>query len=703
MTDLRKVNIDGQEIEVPGDYTLMQACEQAGAEIPRFCYHERLSVAGNCRMCLVEWVGAPKPQASCALQVKDLRPNRDGSCANILTNSPTVKKAREGVMEFLLINHPLDCPICDQGGECDLQDQAMGYGRVGSRYAHNKRAVDDKYMGPLVATVMTRCIQCTRCVRFITEVAGVSEIGLASRGEDAEITTYLEKSLTSELSGNIIDLCPVGALTSKPYAFNARPWELEPTETIDVMDAVGSNIRVDSRDGRVLRIVPVINDDINEEWISDKTRFIWDGLGRQRLDKPYVRQAGKLVAVSWDEALAVVADKLGNDPEGIAAIAGDLACTESMKALMDLMDGLGVKNIDCRQDGAPLGEGSRQEYLMNTTIAGIEQADALLIVGADVRREAPLVNARIRKTWIHCDLDIAVVGVPYDLTYSYDHLGDTAAELEALLKSTKGFARKLKTAKNPMILIGQGALSRKDGTQIMRLCGKIADKYGMVREGWNGWNVLHSAAARVAGLDMGFVPAKGGRDLAAILAGAKDGSIKTIYNLGADEIKEDLFGAAFVIYQGSHGDVGAHRADVVLPGVAYTEKDALWVNTEGRVQMGRAAVPPKGDAKTDWKILRALSEACGRTLPYDDLESLHLKLFADHPTFAGLNHAPGAEGAEDFKPAKLGATGKPLKAPLKSAVGDFYFTNPIARASQVMAQCSKEYSTECAPMSEAAE
>jgi len=699
MTDLRKVNIDGQEIEVPGDYTLMQACEQAGAEIPRFCYHERLSVAGNCRMCLVEWVGAPKPQASCALQVKDLRPNRDGSCANIRTDSETVKKAREGVMEFLLINHPLDCPICDQGGECDLQDQAMGYGRSEARFDMNKRAVDDKYMGPLVATVMTRCIQCTRCVRFITEVAGVSEIGLASRGEDAEITTYLEKSLTSEMSGNIIDLCPVGALTSKPYAFNARPWELEPTETIDVMDAVGSNIRVDSRDGRVLRIIPVINDAINEEWISDKSRFIWDGLGRQRLDRPFVRKGGKLKPATWDEALGVVAKKLGGDPESIAAIAGDLACTESMKALMDLMDGLGVKNIDCRQDGAPLGETVRQEYLMNTTIAGIEQADALLIVGSDVRHEAALVNARIRKTWIHGELDIAMAGVPYDLTYSYDHLGDTADALEALLASPKGFARKLKSAKSPMILIGQGALTRKDGAKILRLCGKIADKFGMVRDGWNGWNVLHTAAARVAGLDMGFVPAKGGRDLAGILAGAKDGSVKTIYNLGADEIKEDLFGKAFVIYQGSHGDAGAHRADVILPGAAYTEKDALWVNTEGRVQMGRAAVPPKGDAKTDWKIVRALSELCGRTLPYDDLESLRLKLFADHPSFAGLNHAPGSEGAAKFKPAKLGKTGKPLKAPLKSNIGDFYFTNPIARASQVMAKCS----TECSPLQEAAE
>ena len=690
MTDLRKVNIDGQEIEVPGDYTLMQACEAAGAEIPRFCYHERLSIAGNCRMCLVEWVGAPKPQASCALQVKDLRPNRDGSPANIRTNSEVVKKAREGVMEFLLINHPLDCPICDQGGECDLQDQAMGYGRDRSRFALNKRAVDDKYMGPLVKTVMTRCIQCTRCVRFITEVAGVPEIGLASRGENAEITTYVEQSLTSEMSGNIIDLCPVGALTSKPFAFTARPWELEHTESIDVMDAVGSNIRLDSRGGAVLRIVPVINDEINEEWISDKTRFHYDGLKRQRLDRPYIRKNGRLVEADWPEALTLAAEKLSGDPDSIAAIAGDLVDTESMKALKDLMDVLGVKNLDCRQDGAPLGGGPRPEYLMNTTIAGIEQADALLIVGSDVRHEAPLVNTRIRKSWIFNDLAVGLVGVPYDLTYDYEHLGETAEALEKLLTARGGFAARLRRAKRPMILIGQGALARKDGEQIKRLCGKLAEKFDMVYEGWNGWNVLHMAAARVAGLDMDFLPGKGGRDLAGILTGAQDGSIQTIYNLGADEIPEDKFGRAFVIYQGSHGDRGAHRADIILPGVAYSEKEALWVNTEGRVQMGLAAVPPKGAAKTDWKIIRALSEHCGRTLPYDDIESLRRKLFADHPVFGGLGHAPGAEGAEDFKPARLGKAGKPLKAPLKSSLGNFYFTNPIARASTVMAECSAE-------------
>ena len=688
MSDLRKVNIDGEEIEVPGDYTVMQACEEAGAEIPRFCYHERLSIAGNCRMCLVEWVGAPKPQASCALQVKDLRPNRDGTPANIRTNTETVKKAREGVMEFLLINHPLDCPICDQGGECDLQDQAMGYGRDATRYQENKRAVDDKFMGPLVKTVMTRCIQCTRCVRFITEVAGVSEIGLASRGEDAEITTYLEKSLTSEMSGNVIDLCPVGALTSKPYAFNARPWELEPTQTIDVMDAVGSNIRVDSRGGRVLRILPVVNDDVNEEWISDKTRFVWDGLGRQRLDKPYVRKNGKLTAANWDDALELAASKLKGDPDGVAALVGDLADTESMKALKDLMDALGVKNIDCRQDGSNLGDGPRQSWLMNTTIAGIEEADALLIVGSNPRMEAPLVNTRIRKTWIEGGLEVGLIGEACDLTYDYDHIGTSPADLDSFAKSSKGFAKILKSAKNPMILIGSGVFTRSDANSVLNACGQLAKKFKMVRDGWNGFNVLQTAASRVAGLDMGFIPGKSGKNTKAILKACQDGSIKTVFNMGADEIDEDAFGKAFVIYLGSHGDKGAHRADLILPGAAYTEKDALWVNTEGRVQMGRMAVPPKGEAKADWAIIRALSARCDRVLPYDSIDALRTKLFEDHPSFAGIGHAPGADGADKFDPSKLGKAGKANKTGFGLSVENFYFTNPIARASQVMADCS---------------
>ena len=688
MSDLFKVNIDGQELEVPGELTVMQACEEAGAEIPRFCYHERLSVAGNCRMCLVEWVGAPKPQASCALQVKDLRPNRDGTPANIRTNSETVKKAREGVMEFLLINHPLDCPICDQGGECDLQDQAMAYGRDGSRFEENKRAVDDKFMGPLVNTVMTRCIQCTRCVRFITEVAGVEEIGLASRGEDAEITTYLEKSLTSEMSGNVIDLCPVGALTSKPYAFNARPWELEHVNSIDVMDAVGSNIRVDSRRGAVLRILPIINDAVNEEWISDKTRFVWDGLARQRLDRPYVRKNGKLSAVSWDEALIAAAERLKGDAEKIAAIAGDLCDAEGLKALKDLMDSLGVKNIDCRQDGSTIAGDERSAYLFNSTISGIEDADAVLIIGADTRLEAPLINTRIRKAWNAGTLDVAMIGEGVDLTYPYEHIGDSPADIVALTVATKGFARKLKSAKRPMIIIGQGALTRQDGPQIMRAAAKLAQAFGVVKADWNGFNVLHNAASRVAGLDMGFLPSEGGLDTNGILDAAKSGAVESVFLLGADEIDTSGLENTFVIYQGSHGDAGAHVADIILPAAAYTEKDGLYVNTEGRVQMGTAAVPAKGEAKDDWAIIRALSAHVGRVLPYDSLGALRETLFTEHPTFSGLDYAPGDDAVPALDLTVLGEAGSVSKAPFKNPISDFYMTNPIARASEVMAECS---------------
>ncbi len=676
MSDLRKINIDGVEYEMPGELTLMQACEEAGAEIPRFCYHERLSVAGNCRMCLVEWVGAPKPQASCALQVKDMRPNRDGTPANIRTNSEVVKKAREGVMEFLLINHPLDCPICDQGGECDLQDQAMGYGRDHTRFDENKRAVDDKFMGPLVKTVMTRCIQCTRCVRFITEVAGVEEIGLASRGEDAEITTYLEQSLTSEMSGNVIDLCPVGALTSKPYAFNARPWELESVESIDVMDAVGSNIRVDHRGGRVLRILPVINEDINEEWISDKTRFVWDGLGRQRLDRPFIRKDGKLQAAGWDEALKLVAEKLKGDPAKVGAIAGDLCDAESMKALKDLMDSLGVKNIDCRQDGSQIDASNRAGYIFNTTIAGIEEADALLIIGCNPRLEAPLVNTRIRKTWLE-GLEVGMIGENCDLTYPVEHIGNSPSDLVEFVKSNTGFAKSFKAAKKPMIIIGQAALTHDDADKILNLAASL----GVVKDGWNGFNVLHTAAARVGGLDIGFVPGEGGKSTKDIVSGDCD----VVYLLGADEIDATVLKDKFVIYQGTHGDAGAHVADVILPGAAYTEKDGLYVNTEGRVQMAVAAVPTKGESKADWAIIRALSGHVGKALPYNSLAALREKLFEDHPSFASLDHV----GSDNVDLSAIGASGKPNAVPFKNANADFYMTNPIARASNVMAECSK--------------
>ena len=703
MTDLRKVNIDGTEYEVPGEYTLMQACEEyGGAEIPRFCYHERLSVAGNCRMCLVEWVGAPKPQASCALQVKDLRPNRDGTPPNIRTNSETVKKAREGVMEFLLINHPLDCPICDQGGECDLQDQAMGYGRDTSRFVENKRAVDDKNMGPLVNTIMTRCIQCTRCVRFITEVAGVEEIGLASRGEDAEITTYLEQSLTSEMSGNVIDLCPVGALTSKPYAFNARPWELESVESVDVMDAVGSNIRIDSRTGRVLRIMPMVNDDINEEWISDKTRFVWDGLGRQRLDRPYIRKDGKLVPVDWDTALTLTAEKLKGDPERIAALTGDLNDAESMKALKDLIDSLGVKHMDCRQEGSNLG-GQRQSYLFNTTIAGLEQADAVLMIGVNPRLEAPLVNTRLRKAWVEGGTEMGLIGVPVDLTYDYNHLGSGPSDIKALMGSTRGFAAKLKQAKNPVVIVGSGVLSRQDNGAIMSLIGEFCAKFNIVREDWNGFNVLHMAASRVAGLDMGFLPGEGGKSTHEILAAAKSGALDTVFLLGADELATKDLKDVFVIYQGHHGDKGAHVADIILPEAAYTEKDGIYVNMEGRVQMGSAAVAPKGEAKPGWAIIRALSAHLERVLPYDSLGALREKLFADHPSFAGFDYASGAEGAKDFDLSKLGSKGKLSDTPFAVSLDDFYQTNAIARASETMAKCSALDAGADTSMHEAAE
>ena len=687
MSELRKIMIDGVEHEVPGNYTLMQACEEyGGAEIPRFCYHERLSVAGNCRMCLVEWVGAPKPQASCALTVNDLRPNRDGTPAHIRTNSEVVKKAREGVMEFLLINHPLDCPICDQGGECDLQDQAMAYGRDSSRFEENKRAVDDKHMGPLVNTIMTRCIQCTRCVRFVTEVAGVQEIGLASRGEDAEITTYLEESLTSELSGNVIDLCPVGALTSKPYAFNARPWELEKVESVDVMDAVGSNIRVDSRRGAVLRILPVVNDDVNEEWISDKTRFVWDGLARQRLDRPFIRENGKLRAASWDEALALVAQKMSGDPEKIGVIAGDLCDAESMKALKDLSGSLGIKNIDCRQDGSVLGEGARQSYLFNTTIAGIEDADAILLIGTNPRHEAPLVNTRIRKAWLSGGTEIGVIGEAADLTYDFEHIGTSAADVAKFAKSRKGFAKAFNDAKNPVVIVGANALTGKDGAALLNAIGELSAK--IVRDDWNGFNVLHTAASRVAGLDMGFLPGEGGKGTDAILEAAASGEIETVFLMGADELNTSKLEKAFVIYQGHHGDAGAHVADVILPGAAYTEKDGIYVNMEGRVQLGSRAVAPKGEAKEDWAIIRALSGHLNRVLPYDNLEALRETLFAEFPSFMSLGTAPGTEGAVDFDPKAMGEVGTLSEAPLLNPIKDFYMTNPIARASTVMAECS---------------
>ena len=661
--------VDGVEVEFEPGMNVLQVAEIAGKEIPRFCYHERLSIAGNCRMCLVEVKpGPPKPQASCALPAAE---NME-----IFTDTPMVKKARHGVMEFLLINHPLDCPICDQGGECDLQDQAMGYGRDDSRYADNKRAVEEKFMGPLIKTVMTRCIQCTRCVRFITEVAGVPEIGLISRGEDVEITTYLDKAVTSELSANIIDLCPVGALTSKPYAFNARPWELKKTESVDVMDALGSAIRVDARGSAVLRVLPRINEDINEEWISDKTRYAVDGLARQRLDRPFLREAGKLRPATWAEALDAVATKLKDTaPDRIGVIAGELQDAESMKAALDLFRGLGVQSTDCREDGMALGAGPRQSWLFNSTISGIEEADVVLLVGVNPRTEAPVLNARLRKRWLAGALKVGVIGEQTNLTYPYEHLGAGPKSLASLAKSKTDFVTALKAAKAPAIVIGAGALTRADGAAVLKAAGAIAKTFGMT------WNVLHSAASRVGGLDLGFTPGEGGKTAAELAA---KGGADVLFLLGADEIDTSASGA-FTVYLGTHGDRGAHKADVILPGAAYTEKNGLYVNTEGRVQMAARAVFPKGEAKEDWAILRALSEHLGAKLPYDTVEQLRSKLMADHPTFGQVDYVvTGA--ALDLK--DLGQKGDLADTAFASPVDDFYLTNPIARASVTMAECS---------------
>jgi len=648
MSDLRKINIDGTEIEVDGAMTLIQACEQAGIEIPRFCYHERLSIAGNCRMCLVEVVGGPpKPAASCAMQVRDLRPGPEGQAPQVKTNSPMVKKAREGVMEFLLINHPLDCPICDQGGECDLQDQAMAYGVDFSRFREPKRAVDDLNLGPLVGTAMTRCISCTRCVRFTTEVAGISQMGQTGRGEDAEITSYLNETLDSNLQGNIIDLCPVGALTSKPYAFTARPWELTKTETIDVMDALGSNIRVDTKGREVMRILPRNHDGVNEEWISDKTRFVWDGLRRQRLDRPYVRVDGKLKPATWPEALEAVATAMKG--KKVAGLIGDLVPVEAAYALKGLIESLEGK-VECRTDNARLPIGNRAGYVGTATIEDIDTAKDIILIGTSPRDEAPVLNARIRKAWLK-GANVKLVGPAADLTYDYEHLGTDRAALDTL-----------SAIEDAIVIVGQGALREADGLAVLAKAQSLGKLL-----------VLHTAAARVGAMDIGAVTEGG-------MAAAIDGA-EVIYNLGADEVEIDA--GAFVIYQGSHGDRGAHRADVILPGAAYTEENGLFVNTEGRPQLSMRAGFAPGEAKENWAILRALSAELDAKLPYDSLAQLRKALIKDVPHLAKVDQVVANEG-EALPAEKLG------KADFLPAVNDFYLTNPIARASQLMAELSAQ-------------
>jgi NADH-quinone oxidoreductase subunit G len=652
-----KLKVDGIEVEVPAGATVLQACEAAGKEIPRFCYHERLSIAGNCRMCLVEVKpGPPKPQASCALPAAD---NQE-----IFTTTPMVKNAREGVMEFLLINHPLDCPICDQGGECDLQDQSIAYGRGNSRYTENKRAVTEKYMGPIVKTVMTRCIQCTRCIRFAEEVAGVEEIGAIYRGEDMQITSYLEQAVTSELSGNVVDLCPVGALTSKPYAFEARPWELKKTLAIDVMDAVGTNIRLDSRGRQVLRALPRVNDDVNEEWATDKTRHAVDGLVRRRLDKPYVRRDGKLVAATWDEAFAAIAAvKAGNS---VAAIAGDLVDCETMFAAKALVKAMGGSLLEGRQTGMDYDVSNLAAVNFNTTIAGAETADAVLLVGTNLRWEAPLVNTRIRKA-IKKGAKVFAIGSETDLTYKVEWLGN---DLSLLGKLPEAAADAFKNAERPMIIVGGAALKGGHGAALA-----LAKTLGVVKDGWNGFNVLHFSAARMGGLMLGYAQQGGIADIVAA-------NPKLVFLLGADEVDFSRLSKSFKVYIGHHGDKGAAAADVVLPGASYAEKAGTYVNLEGRVQRGERAVFPPGDAREDWTILRALSEKLGQTLPFDTFGELRAQMALDVP-------ALGQTGlvSFDWNPPSLDAKGAgEVTYPIK----DFYLTNAICRASPTMQRCSSE-------------
>ena len=656
MTDLKKIIIDDKEIEVDGAMTLIQACELANVEVPRFCYHERLSIAGNCRMCLVEVVGGPpKPAASCAMQVRDLRPGPEGQPPVVKTNSPMVKKAREGVMEFLLINHPLDCPICDQGGECDLQDQAMAYGVDFSRYREVKRASTDLDLGPLVETHMTRCISCTRCVRFTTEVAGITQMGQTGRGEDAEITSYLGETLDSNLQGNIIDLCPVGALTSKPYAFTARPWELSKTETIDVMDALGSNIRVDAKGREVMRIMPRNHDGVNEEWISDKTRFVWDGLRRQRLDRPYIRENGKLRPASWGEALAAAAAAMKD--RSVAGIIGDLAPVEAAYALKQLVTGLGGE-VECRTDGAKLPAGNRSAYVGTATIEDIDSADMIQLIGCNPRVDAPVLNARIRKAWLN-GASVGLVGEAVDLTFDYAHVGTGREALASLSSKTIAGAKD----KNTIVIVGAASLTGADGKAVLGHAMKLAENSN------SKFMVLQTAAARVGAMDIG-----------AVSEGGITKTLKTaevIFNLGADEI--EIKDGPFVIYQGSHGDRGAHRADIILPAAAYTEEAGLFVNTEGRPQLALRAGFAPGEAKENWAILRALSAELGATLGYDSLAQLRQALIAEVPHLAAVDQV-----AEN--PWKAVTAGKLGAADFSNATSSFYLSNPIARASSIMAE-----------------
>ncbi len=686
-----KITINDMEIEVEQGTSVLQAAEQLGIEIPRFCYHDRLSVAANCRMCLVEVEGGPpKPVASCAMAC--------GDGMVVHTDSDMVKKARKGVMEMLLINHPLDCPVCDQGGECDLQDQAIAYGFDRSRYHEAKREVNNNNYGPLISTIMTRCIHCTRCIRFAEEIAGTPILGQFNRGEDAKVGTFIDDIINTELSGNLIDICPVGALTSKPFAFKARSWELTKTESIDVHDALGCNIRIDSRGREVMRILPRLNEDINEEWIDDRTRFSYDGLARARIDRPYIRdgESGKLREAEWEEAFSLIGSKLrGVEGKNIAALAGDLVDVEAMVAMKDLMKSLGSPNMDCRTDGAVFSTENRSSYLFNSGIAGIDEADAILLIGTDPRHEATLVNARIRRNWLERDIDISLIGQAVDLTYPYEHVGNSPKDIEKLVKQ---YAGKIE-AKKPMMIVGSSIFAREDALAIHALLHEAAEKLGIVKRGWNGFNILHRAASRVGGLDVGFLPQEGGKGFADIIAGTKDGSIEVLFLLGADEFNAhvNVGWKSFVIYQGHHGDHAAQRADVILPAAAYTEKDGIYVNTEGRPQMARQAVSPPGDAKEDWKIIRKISEYAGsKALPYNTQLELRARIQKEWSIFKKMDEIVSA------KWSKFSYKGKVNKDDFILPAQNYYMSNPICRASKTMEECARAFTTKQKDLEEAA-
>jgi NADH-quinone oxidoreductase subunit G len=673
-----KVTINGKELAVKDGLSVLQACEVAGYEIPRFCYHSRLSVAGNCRMCLVEIKGTPKPVASCSMPISD------GMIVN--TNTAYVKHAREGVMELLLINHPLDCPICDRGGECDLQDQAMTYGRPYSRYDEEKRAVKDKYLGPLVATHMTRCIHCTRCIRFATEIAGVEEMGTEGRGENIEVMSYVNKAVTSELSGNMIDICPVGALTSKPMAFKGRSWEFKKTESIDILDAIGSNIRIDSRELEIMRIVPRLNEGVNEEWISDKTRFSYDGLRYQRLDRPYIRVDGKLREASWEEAINMVKEKIqSTSAQAIASLVGDFVDAETIIALKDLMDNLGVKNLDCRIDGSSITNSCRSHYLFNTTIEGIEKSDLCLFIGSNPRQEATIINARFRKRYLKKGFSAYALGKPdIDFTYPVEDLGSNINSLIEIVEGKHLLSEKLSKAANPMIVIGSSVLQREDSYELLKLCQKLAEKYNMIRDDWNGFNILHTAASRVGALDLGFLPSDNGLNYKQILEAVRNKQIEVLYLVGVDSIPAEILRDTFVVYQGHHGDVGATNADVILPGAAYTEKNATYVNLEGRVQETSMALQPLYMAKEDWKIVKMLAHSLNIILHYNTLPQIRTRLEAVNSIFGQRNKVIKAEwsSSENYH----GFSSSPIEVIMKN----YYMDNVIGKYSKIMLSCTKE-------------